>query len=391
MKVTVSVSGRFHAFYLARQLVQRDNLRQLITTYPKFEVAKYGIPSSCVQSLLTQEIAARVWNRLPLKERINAQFWFHENFDRSAARRISEPGDIFVGWSSFSERCFKRAKSCGAVTIVERGSAHIEYQRDILEQEYESHGLRPQLPHPGVVEKEKREYDQVDYISIPSEFVKRTFIEKGVPENKLIKVPYGVDLVNFQELPRQDSVFRVICAGALSLRKGTHYLLRAFAELSLADAELWLVGNVSPEIVPFLTMYEKNVKHVPAVPQSELSGLYSQCSVFCLCSIEEGLAMVQPQAMACGLPLICSTNTGGEELVTDGVDGFVIPIRDVEALKERILHLYRHREECREMGQNAKAKVQRGFTWDDYGTRMISNYHQILEEKTCYPREVRPL
>jgi glycosyltransferase involved in cell wall biosynthesis len=381
MKVTVSVSGRFHAFYLAEQLFKRDSLSRLITSYPKFEVVKYGIPAHFIESLVFHEAGARIWSKLPLKDHINAQFWFHQQFDKAASRRVPEESDIYVGWSSFSEQGIIRAKRNGTVTIVERGSAHIEYQRDILKEESDRYGGQPQLPHPQIVEKELREYEQADYIGIPSEFVKRTFIDKGFSERKLIKVPYGVDLSQFHEMRRHDNTFRVICAGALSLRKGIHYLLQAFAELRLPEAELWLVGSCLPETEPFLKRYSHNIRLIPHVPQAELASIYSQCSVFCICSIEEGMAMVQPQAMACGLPLICSKNTGGEDLIVDGMEGFVVPIRDVEMLKEKILYLYRHPVECREMGQRAKAKVQQGFTWDDYGATIVEQYKRVLEYK----------
>ena len=95
-------------------------------------------------------------------------------------------------------------------------------------------------------------------------------------------------------------------------------------------------------------------------------------------SVEEGLSMVQLQAMACGLPLICTENTGGEDLITEnGKEGFVIPIRDVEALKEKLLFLYKNPEITKKMGEAAKNRVAKGFSWDDYGDRYISNLNKI--------------
>ena len=91
--------------------------------------------------------------------------------------------------------------------------------------------------------------------------------------------------------------------------------------------------------------------------------------------------MVQPQAMACGLPLICTSNTGGEDLIENGVEGFIIPMRNVEALKERINFLYRNQDACREMGQAAKRRMQVGFTWDDYGQKIVNTYRTILSHR----------
>ena len=94
------------------------------------------------------------------------------------------------------------------------------------------------------------------------------------------------------------------------------------------------------------------------------------------------MAMVQLQAMACGLPLICSTNTGGDDLITkDGEEGFVIPIKNVEAIKEKILYLYNNQDIAKEMGQKAKKRMESGFTWEDYGNRYIKNLEEIYATK----------
>lgn len=382
MKVSISVGSRFWAFDLAAQLQKRDHLHRLITSYPKFKAMEWDIPSEKIVSLLSHELIGRGWRKLPyfFRSTWNIQFWHSNRFDRLASCYIPEDTDLYVGWSSKSERGLSRAKEFGAVTVLERGSSHIEYQRDILKEEYERYGLKPHLPHPEIVEKEKREYELADYIAIPSTFVERTFWNKGI-RNKLIKIPFGVDLSCFQQLPKQDNVFRVVFAGRMSLRKGVHYLLRAFAELSLPDAELWLLGNKVEEISPFFKQYQDSFCYLGHRPQAELHKYYSQCSVFIMPSIEEGLSMVQLQGMACGLPLICTTNTGGDDLVEDGQEGFIVPIRDVEAIKEKILYLYKNQDVCYQMGQAAKHKVQRGFTWDDYGENVVNAYQNMLKIK----------
>lgn len=94
--------------------------------------------------------------------------------------------------------------------------------------------------------------------------------------------------------------------------------------------------------------------------------------------------MVLLQAKACGLPLICTTNSGGEDIVREGVDGFVIPIRDVDAIKEKILWAYDHRSPCSEMGRGARENALLGNAWDDYGDRIIAAYSRLVENKTHF-------
>ncbi|MFC1490474.1 glycosyltransferase family 4 protein [Candidatus Latescibacterota bacterium] len=278
-------------------------------------------------------------------------------------------------------RSLRKAKHFGAITIVERGSSHMQYQCKILLEEYEKWDVVSQIAHPRIIEKEVKEYEEADYITVPSTFVKNSFIEYGIPESKLIQVPFGVDLNHFYPLGKQDNVFRIIFAGTLCLRKGIPYLLQAFFELKLKNAELWLIGSKTEEINPFLEKYSSpNIIHKGPFSEFDLHKYYSQGSVFCMPSIEEGLALVQPQAMACGLPLICTTNTGGGDLITDGKEGFVIPIRDIEALKEKILYFYEHPRECIEMGNAAREKIKCGYSWQDYGNKMINEYKRIVNK-----------
>jgi len=381
MNVTVSVKGRFHAFNLAGELQRLSCLSGLITSYPVFEAVKYGIDKGKVQSLLSFEILERLWNRFPglIKSSCDLRYLICEHYDHAASKLIPEDSDIFVGWSSFSLHSLRHSKMRGLKTVLERGSSHIQFQNEILREEYDRFGVKGELPHPKVVEKELAEYAEADYISVPSMYVKQTFLDRGYPEGKIIHVPYGVDLKNFRRIPKQDNTFRVIHCGALTLRKGVHYLLQAFAELTLPDVELWLIGTISQEIKPFLARYASDkIRLFGPLPQANLFKYYSQGSVFCLASIEEGLAMVQAQAMACGLPVICTTNTGGADIIRDGVDGFVVPIRDVNALKEKLVYLYKNPEFRRAMGESAHNRVVAGFSWGDYGTRMCHIYSGIL-------------
>ena len=381
MQVIVSVGGRFHAFYLAQQLLKRGYLKRLITSYPKFEVKKYGIPSGRVKSIIIKEMMHRGWSHLPkfLRSIYNPQFFISETFDKLAAKNLGEC-DICVAFSNFALHTNRRAKELGAVTIVQRGSAHMLYQQKIIEDEYEKFGLKFNRTHPKIIEKQLMEYEEADYIFVPSIFAKRTFLEKGIPEEKLIHASYGIDLSEFKQLPKGDNVFRVIFAGGMTLQKGVHYLLQAFSELNLPNSELLLIGGISDEIKPFFEKYEGTFKWLGHKPQAELHRYYSQGSVFVLNSIQDGFGMVMTQAMACGLPLISTANTGGPDLIEDGKEGFIIPIRDVEAIKERILFFYENPKLCKEMGESAKKKVSQGFTWDDFGENIVREYSRVLED-----------
>jgi len=387
MHVTLSCAGRFHAYNLAGQLEKHNLLNRLITSYPKSVIRKFGISPNKVISLLYWEIFNRGWGKIAQASNLNQvtlQYLNAEMFDRVAPIFIPKNTDVYIGWSSNSERGLVRAKKYGAVTILERGSAHIQVQTELLNAEYLQYGkvAKSMFTHPKIIEKELREYELADYISVPSSFVKDSFLKMGMPTHKLIQNMYGVDLAQFARIEFPESkIFTVIFVGQLSLRKGVHYLLQAISELKLPNLELLLIGGKNPDIEPYLVRYRDSFRYIGKVSQHHLSRYYSQSDVFCLPSIEEGFAMVQAQAMACGVPVICTTNTGGEDVIEDGVEGFVIPIRSVEKIKEKIEWMYNNREACREMGALARQKVANGFTWDDYGDRYAKNLSRIYREK----------
>jgi glycosyltransferase involved in cell wall biosynthesis len=378
MQVTVSCPTKFHAFYLAEQLYKHSSLKYLYTSYfgrwgSKQNDRGIHIPRSHVRTNLATTVLYYGYNP-------GTHLFRSRIYGNWVADQLGDE-DLVVTWGLSALPIIERAHQLGMKVVVERGSSHAAYQRDILLEEYEKWGaptdaLRRSFS-PERMEQELLEYKMADSISIPSSFVERTFLENGITKDKLIKVPYGVDLREFRQMPKQDDVFRVVFAGSMELQKGVHYLLQAFSELKLPDAELWLVGGAMPDIEPFFKRYAGAFHHFGHQPQAKLHEYYSQCSVFAICSIQEGLALVQPQAMACGLPLLCTLNSGGEDLIENGKEGFVLPIREVEALKEKILFLYEHQEICYEMGQAAKRKVRQGLTWDDYGNKMLDAYHTI--------------
>ena len=375
MKVNINVVGRFHAFNLAQQLKKHKVLNKLITTYPKFKVKEWGLNNNEIVSELFLEVLRR-YNKIPI-EKYKLEYFINKQHAKNGAKYLDE-ADIIVGWSGSSLETIIEAKKYGKIFILERGSSHYSYQMNILKKEYEQNGISFNQNF-AIWQRELLEYELADYISIPSSFVKRSFLQYGIPEEKLLVNPYGVDLYEFKQIEKEDDTFRIIFAGTGSLQKGYHYLLQAFYELNLPNAEVWHLGSVNDEVKQFLNKYKTDKWILKGhIPQKELYKYYSQGSVFVLPSLQEGLAMVQVQAMACGLPLICTTNTGGEDLITkDGEEGFVISIRDVEVLKEKILYFYENQDKCLEMGQKAKKRVSSGFTWDDYGNRYIENLKRI--------------
>jgi glycosyltransferase involved in cell wall biosynthesis len=393
MKITIIGKGRFHLYDLAREIIGLGFDVRLITTLPKFIPKKFGIDKSAVKSLIFVEIIERLWRYLPkfIVKKINPQFFVLDFFGKQASKYINTESELLIVGSATGLDAIRHARKIGIKTVIlERGSSHIQYQYQTLEYEYKKYGVSSFITHPKVIEKELLEYQEADYISVPSTFVKNTYVQYGISEKKILLNPYGVSLTNFY--PRQeiittasleDGVFRIIHCGTLSLRKGVQYLLQAFSRIKIPNSELLLIGSMDES---FRSIYDqlkvKGVNHLGPFKQNELVKYYQSGSIFCLASIEEGLAMVIPQAMACGLPVICTDNTGGGDIVRDSIDGYVIPARNIEVLCDRIFTLYSNRELRKKMSLNALERVSHGFSWNDYGKRAAKIYYSLISEKS---------
>lgn len=379
IRTNIAVVGRFHAFDLARELNKHGLLNKLLSTYPKQVTRRWDIPEEKILGEPSLEALRRYGCRIPLANPVSIDEFVHTRHGRTSARKLINDCDVFIGWTGSSLEALIAARQSGVTTVLERGSSHCTEWRTLMTEEY-GYLDKPFDPMYNFWQRELLEYELADFISIPSSFVRDTFIKHGVPADKLLVNAYGVNLSSFKQVEKADDIFRVITVGGLSIRKGSRYLLQAFHELNFPDAELWHIGNVNPEMQPFIKQFtSKSVTFHGHKPQKDLYKYYSQGSVFALMSIEEGMAMVQCQAMACGLPLICSTNTGGADLVgSDEQAGFVVPVRDVETLKSRLLHLYHYRDQCRAMGQTAKERISTHLTWSDYGSRYAENIRRVF-------------
>lgn len=375
-RVDISVGSRFHAFDLARELLRRDMMGVLHTGYPSILAGRFGLPRRMFDSVWTHEPLNRLGSRLFRAGVLGARpdSTLSARFDRIVARRLEEGPDVFVGWSSQCLRSLARASELGAVTVVERGSAHVEWQRDVLHEEAERTGLPVEAPDACTVERELEEYRTGDYVAVGSEFAARTFREKGFPEHRLIVNPYGVDLGRFRPAPRPArSGLRVLHVGRLSVRKGVQYLVPAVARVP--GARLELVGERDPGMDALLDA--PHVRAEGAVAGAQLPEKYAAADVFCLLSVEDGFPLVVLQAMACGLPVITTPNVGSAQLVEDGVNGFIVPIRDPDAVADRLERLRTDPDLRGAMGERARATVEQGLGWSDYGERAAATYRRL--------------
>jgi len=374
MQIVISVGGKFHAYHTARAAQRAGCLKRFITTV--YDETEAGIDHTRVTELRLPDWLGRALRRVPGSGRVVPWNWVKDNlFDLMATQHLPDC-DIFHVWNNYGLFSLRKAKQLGSKVIVERGSAHPLTQQRLLREEHARWGLRFPGTNHGLLKKQLRELAEADYIYVPSAFARLSMVQEGIPADKLIEIPYGAELATFRPMARPDDVFRILFVGTVSLRKGIPYLLEAARTLDLPQSELLLVGRVDEDIETILAQHAGGFRAIGPVPHQKLPAHYARSSLFVLPSIEEGSALVTYEAMASGLPLVVTTNTGS--IVRDGVDGFVVPIRDADALAEKILFFYENEEARRKMGKAAR-EYARQFTWERYGEQVIAAYRRILD------------
>jgi glycosyltransferase involved in cell wall biosynthesis len=191
-----------------------------------------------------------------------------------------------------------------------------------------------------------------------------------------------VDLSLFAPQPKLDDKFRVIFVGMQSIQKGIGYLLEGLRPLVQRGAlEIWLVGQTGSDAQEMLRQNASLFCHKGVRPRTQLASLYSQASVLVLPSVQDGFGLVMAQAMACGVPVIATTNTGAEDLFTHGVEGFIVPIRDPAAIRSAVEWMIDNPELRNEMAAAALARVKQLGGWRDYGLRCLQLYRKLTLKK----------
>jgi glycosyltransferase involved in cell wall biosynthesis len=216
-----------------------------------------------------------------------------------------------------------------------------------------------------------------DSCVVASSFTKETLVENGIPENKIKVIPYGVDSLKFpakKEYNLIDGPLNIIFVGQMIQRKGLYYLLEAVKKLNAPNVVLTIVGRGSID-QNLLDKYRSiasikikiNLSHIDLVNEFHCS------DVLIFPSLVEGFGQVILEAMSSGLPVICTPNTAGRDLFISGKEGIIVPIRDIEALAEKIEWCRNNKIELEEMGREA-ARTARIFTWEKFRAGIVDFY-----------------
>jgi glycosyltransferase involved in cell wall biosynthesis len=379
-RITLASLDLFHVINQAQYLQKVGALRGYYSTRLRPDVEK--ISRELAHSFYPAHYSLRIW-QMYLQSLTGTWGYLQvcRLFDSWLKTAADWDTDLLAVLSGVGLRTFRAAKRRGVVTVVECGSTHTDFQHAILLDEFKRNGISTPLFPSAYRDRVRAEIEIADYIQIPSHFVARTFIENGVAPEKLLLASYGADLDVFG--PRTErpahGPFRVICPSGINLRKGARVLAEAWRKLDWKDSELVWIGQITKETGHLFRPALPGLRLEHGLPHPQLAELYRSCDAFVLPSFEEGLARVLLEAAACGLPLIATPNTGVEEFFTPGApEGWLLPANDVNALCDVLIEAKANREKTFLLGQRAARRSQAGFSWDDYGERVLANYQRVL-------------
>jgi len=269
------------------------------------------------------------------------RFALHPLYDRWV-RSLLKPGDHILSSYGYTNDCFRWARQRGGMTFLDAGNSHPSQFWKIMSEEHQRWGCTyPPVSH-AHYRRSLAMMKEVDWVMAPSSFVEDSFVQNGFFAKKIARIPYATDLNVFQVAEKRtpDRPFTVINTGGLSLRKGTPYLLEALRILKrqVPELRILLTRQISDSIRPILARYsDLTIEWSSTLPQQQLAKRLQSADLFILPSLEEGMARTALEAMACGLPVILTPNTGSSDLVEEGINGSIVPIRSPEEIVDKAL------------------------------------------------------
>lgn len=307
-------------------------------------------------------------------------------FDRMVAREHLDGVTAVYGYEHASLETFRAHKQRGGLCIYDMPICHHATTQRWVGEEFRKY---PELAtsydrHRGKLASRRNrrkdaELELADRVVAASDFVAQSLVSAGVPQEKIWIIPSGAPEVDTSGRAPEQGRFVFLMAGTLSVRKGTHYLLRAWRQLSPpANVELWLIGNWQLP-ASLRQNLPGTVSIRDTVPRAELYDIFDRANVLVFPTLAEGLALTPLQAMARGLPVITTPNSGAGVFMRDGENGRMIPPCDVDALAEAMQHAWKDPAASEAMGRRA-AEHMRRWQWRDYRAALGARVRSFLQD-----------
>lgn len=412
-KIIVAHPGKQHSFQLAKALKKDNMLFKYITTV---YIKKRSLTNILVKIFLKGDNKKKASTRITndLNENDVVQFnefyalitlflsrikilnkfylhwtgWVASNFYKKVMRYAKKNNvDAVIVYDGYSDKHFEIIGDTNIISIMDVSIASRQYLKTIFEEEINKFGIKEikeshyEYWNNKMMSEDLKGIKSCNHFLAPSKFVEKSLMYCGIQKNKIKIVPYGVDVkkFNINSNGKSKGKLKLIYVGQVSYRKGIHHLLQVVSLLD--DVELTICGEYDENSQLYLTYKNfENIKFIGFVTRDILTMKYQESDIFVLASLGEGLALVGLEALACGLPLICTENTGVNDLIKDYENGIVIPASNKEALNNAINWFKENYEALPRMKEKARESALK-YTWEVYHINVVKSIKNILENR----------
>ncbi len=344
----------------------------------------YGIPPTKITAFTSfgYTYATKRRKAQSIEELTEIHLWAGDFFNKLILGKGFRGGKLLYGYNSAAERILRHGRSHKIPGILEQTIAPFSMEQELLKTEMES------FPEWGTqkknkfaekfISRERNEWSLAEKIFAGSEFVKQSIAAAGGPAHKCKVIPYGVDLSKFLAIKKKNShskKLHVLFIGEVGLRKGTPYLLKAMKTLENHPVSCRIVGGHQIPLYTIRKFLPANTELVGTVPRMTIFKEFQWADILCLPSLCEGSATVTYEALAAGLPVITTANSGS--IVRDHQEGFIVPIRDSQAIADCIATLCFNRKILKDMSRSARLRSSFG-SLEAYGRRLVEAINDCL-------------
>ena len=308
----------------------------------------------------------------------------HDKIVAAKLPQLRDKIDVVHAWPLGALETFRVAKSLGIPTLLERPNAHTRFAYEAVRRECERLDLTIPAGHEHafdrqVLEREEAEYAIASKLLCPSDFVVRTFCDRGFEPGRIARHQYGCDEAVFHPEPGPrpaDRPFTVLFAGGCAPRKGLHFALGAWLQSAASENGAFLIaGDFMPgyreKLSPMLS--HKSVHELGF--SRDIAGIMRRCDVFLLPSVEEGSAIVTHEARASGCVLLVSEATGA--ICEHDRNALLHPVGDVQTLSRHLTLLEQNRDYLRNL-REASLESAYEVSWKCAGERLYRIYRDML-------------
>jgi len=301
-------------------------------------------------------------------------------FDKASVQYLTE-ADILHCIKPVVPHTINAAKQLGIITSMQTATCHARFNKEMVDTEREKYGL-PCIDvycDEARVKRMEEVYESVDWIITWYDFVAQTFVDKGVPKNKIriLHVPMGFKPPVYAERESKEK-FEVLYAAHTNLLKGLHYLLGAWENYELHKiGRLTICGRIDANTRRIIRKENWILQNVDFVGHVNMAPYYEQADVVVVPSLSEGDSAVPREAMAYGIPVIITEHCGNREIVEKFETGLVVPVRSEEAIAQAVIELHESQALRQHFGENGRRTTSQ-FTWRNYTHRLFEEFEEIV-------------